>query len=279
MSLHHVDAGFENWLATALGQYWLAREQAYFDQAITDVFGYNALQLGRPDCDFMRASRIPFRLRVGTDSAVDVRADFRDLPVASHSIDLVVMPHVLEFNDHPHQILREVTRVLMPEGHVVITGFNPWSLWGLRRRLHRQADFPWGGRFINLPRIKDWCALLGLEIIAGQMSCYVPPVMQQKWLDRYRFMEAAGDRWWPIAGGVYCLQAVKRVHGMRLIMPRWSDRLVPAKALASASRKVAGEREPLAARVGWKTITGGAERVPSPDRHKVRDHLRLIQTQ
>ena len=86
--------------------------------------------------------------------------------------------------------------------------------------------------------MKDWLALLGFEIAGGQMACYVPPCATQKWLERVAFMEAAGDRWWPIAGGVYFLQAVKRVHGMRLIMPKWSDRLVPAKSLAAAPKKV-----------------------------------------
>jgi SAM-dependent methyltransferase len=239
--------GAEEWFATPLGQYLLEREHAYFDRAVADVFGYNALQLGMPYVDFLRASRITLRCKVAPGGPVDLRGDFRDLPIASNSVDLVLLPHVLEFSQHPHQILREVARALMPEGHAVIACFNPWSLWGLGHLLRRDADFPWKGRFINLPRLKDWLALLNMEVIAGQMSCYVPPCKQQKWLARFHFMEAAGDRWWPIAGGVYFLQAVKRVRGVRLIMPRWTDRLAPAKNLAAAPKKVP-EREPAAAR-------------------------------
>lgn len=243
------------WFATPLGAYLLEREQAYFDRIVADLFGYNALQLGLPQFDFLRASRIPLRCRVGRCGGVELRADARDLPIASNSVDLIVLPHVLEFDEHPHQILREVHRVLMPEGHVVIAGFNPWSLWGLRRLLRRQSGYPWHGSFINLPRMKDWLTLLGMEVIAGQMSCYAPPVRQEKWLTRYAFMEPAGDRWWPIAGGVYFLQAVKRVRGLRLIMPKWSDRLSPAKALAAAPKKVR-DREPAAARDALKTVNG-----------------------
>ena len=236
------------WLDTPLGRYLLEREQAYFDHAVADIFGYNAFQLGLPEIDLLRASRIPLRCRAGPNGPVDLRADFRDLAIATNSTDLVLLPHVLEFAEHPHQILREVARVLMPEAQVVISGFNPFSLWGWRRLFHKREDFPWSGRFIRLMRVKDWLALLGFEIIGGQMACYAPPSRQEKWLERFSFMEAAGDRWWPIAGGVYFLQAVKRVRGVRLIMPKWSDRLAPVKQLAASPKKVGDEEEALTVR-------------------------------
>lgn len=236
------------WFATPLGRYLLAREQDYFDHAVADVFGYNAFQFGMVEHDLLRASRIPLRLRVDIAGAVQVKADFRDLPIASNSADLVLLPHVLEFSEHPHQILREVARVLLPEAHVMIACFNPWSLWGFRRVFNSRRQYPWRGRFINLPRLKDWLALLGMEIMAGQMSCYVPPCAQQKWLDRFGFMERAGDRWWPMAGGVYFLHAVKRVRGLRLIMPKWSDLLAPKKNLAAVPKKVRQPEDAVAVR-------------------------------
>ena len=235
------------WIDTPLGRYLLEREQDYFDGAVADVFGYNALQVGMPEVDLLRASRIPLRARVAPEGPVDMRADFRDLAISSNSIDLVVLPHVLEFAEHPHQILREVARAMMPEAHVVISGFNPLSLWGWRRFFNR-ADYPWRGRFITLMRVKDWLALLGFEVIGGQMACYAPPSRQSKWLERFKFMEAAGDRWWPMAGGVYFLQAVKRVRGARLIMPKWSDRLAPVKQLAPSPHKIGEKEEALTAR-------------------------------
>src|SRR3990172_6044564 len=161
----HSPAG---WFATPLGQYVLERELKYVDDAVADVFGYNALQLGLPEHDFLRASRIPFKCRVAPADRVDLRADFFDLPIASNSVDLLVLPHALEFSVHPHQILREVQRVLIPEGHAVITSFNPRSLWGLRRLFGpARGAYPWCGRFIALPRLKDWLVLLELEIGAG----------------------------------------------------------------------------------------------------------------
>ena len=234
------------WFATPLGNYLLGCEQAHLDKAVADVFGYNAFQLGLPGTDFLRASRIALRCRVDSADSAGLRADFRDLPIASNCADLVVLPHVLEFSEDPHQILREVARVLVPEGRVIIACFNPWSLWGFRRMFGGSSRYPWSGRFINLPRLKDWCALLGLEINVGRMICYVPPCVSEKWLARFGFMEAAGDRWWPVAGGVFFLEAVKRVRGMRLIMPKWSDRMAPKKALAPAPEKVRNQEAAVA---------------------------------
>jgi SAM-dependent methyltransferase len=239
---------YAKWSESPLGRYFIEREQRYFDEVVADVFGYNAFQLGLPELDLLRASRIPLRCRAGPAGAVHMRTDLRDLPIASNSVDLVVLPHVLEFDEHPHQILREVARVLMPEGQVILAGFNPFSLWGMRRRLRGGADYPWRGRFISLIRVKDWLALLGFEIVGGQMACYAPPAKQQKWLERWNFMEKAGDRWWPISGGVYFLQAVKRVRGVRLIMPKWSDRLAPAKRLAASPQKVGDKEDALTTR-------------------------------
>lgn len=236
------------WLATPPGRYVLDREQAYFDNAVADIFGYHALQLGLENIDLLRASRIPLRVRAGRDAGAGLHADFRDLPIESNSVDLMLLPHTLDFSDNPHQIVREVARALRPEGHVVIAGFNPLSLWGLRRRIGGSRDFPWHGRFLHLTRVKDWFALLGLEIVAGSMACYAPPCGEQKWLDRFAFMEKAGDRWWPIACGVFFLQAVKRVRGIRLIMPKWSDQAAPKKNLAAVPERVRDE-EAAAARV------------------------------
>lgn len=241
-----------DWLATPLGRYVLERELAYVDTAVADVFGYYALQLGLPEHDFLRSSRIPFKCRVASSGAAELRADFFDLPIASNSIDLLVLPHVLEFSVHPHQILREVQRVLMPEGRAIIACFNPWSLWGMRRLASRRSGtYPWCGHFITLPRLKDWLALLELEIDAGRMGCYLPPCTKESWIQRMGFMEAAGDRWWPIAGGVYFLNVVKRVRGMRVIMPLWREQMARRRGLAVVP-KVGGSDDAVAARESIK---------------------------
>ena len=232
--------GFDDWLATPQGQYVLAWEQTKHDLLVADIFGFNAVQIGLPQHDFMRANRMPFRFRAddSTGVCVDVRANPHFLPFDSASIDLVVLPHVLEFAVNPHQILREVERVLVPEGHVIVTGFNPFSLWGVRRKFARAgAAPPWRGQYLSVTRLKDWFALLGFETQAGSFGCYAPPATQEKWLRQWRFMELAGNRWWPIAGATYMIQAVKRVHGMMLITPVWNDRKAAAKSLSPATQR------------------------------------------
>jgi len=221
------------WFATQQGDYVLVREQAFFDRTVGDMFGFNALQLGLPKHDFLRSSRMPLRLIGADQGGAQVKLSGSELPFDCNSLDLVLMPHMLEFTEYPHQILREVERVLMPEGNLIISGFNPRSLWGLKNTLgglrfirKRHQGYPWNGSFIALSRLKDWLALLGFEVKGGWFSAYAPPFSQTKWLERFAFMEAAGDRWWTVSGGIYFLYAVKRVHGMRLIKPQWNSRLV-----------------------------------------------------
>ena len=233
-------ASIAEWYDTPLGRYVLAREQEYFDAEVTDIFGYNAIQIGLPEVDFLRTSRIPLRLSIAAEAGADVIASPAEIPLASQSVDLAILPHVLEFSREPHQILREVDRVMMPEGRVIICGFNPWSLWGLRQALTWSRDeVPWSGSFISLTRMKDWLALLGFDVSAGRLCCYAPPFAKEPWLERCRGFETAGDRWWGIAGGVYLLQAIKRVHGMRLILPKWE-----AVPVASVTRVAPMRRQP-----------------------------------
>jgi SAM-dependent methyltransferase len=236
------------WFATPLGAHLLDLELRHFDSEVADVFGFNAAQLGLPEYDFLRANRIPFRTRTAVEGPVGFLSDPCALPLQTGAVDLVVLPHTLEFSANPHQVLREVSRVLMPEGHVVLSGFNPWSLWGIRRVISRNGEFPWRGQFINLPRMKDWMALLGFEVAAGRMGCYVPPLVSETWRRRFGFMEAAGDRWWPFAGGLYFLHGIKRVQGMRLITPAWRAAPAKRKALAAQPQKHSHPDDAIAAR-------------------------------
>ena len=241
-----------NWLVTPPGRYALAWEQALFDQWVGDLFGYHALQLGRPELDSLRENRMPYRGLVltaargadapplltkaasdttcGTPSCDAGAADmvardilvsrFDELPIATASTDLVVLPHVLEFAENPHDILREVERILVPEGQVILTGFNNLSLWGAREELGRLAGSPFlppGADLIAFTRLKDWLKLLSFDIDRGRFGCYRPPLRGEHWLQRFEFMEPAGDRWWPIFGALYAVRAVKRVRGMRLV--------------------------------------------------------------
>ena len=228
------------WLAShPAGRYALAREQSFYDQAVADVFGYNAVQYGMDGVDLLRNSRMPHRFLAGPVGGCGrLIADVTDLPLASQAIDLLLLPHVLEFCSLPHQALREAERVLRPEGHLMISVFNPHSLWGAKRWFAQEKEQgPWQGQFIALSRLKDWLSLLGFQIVAGRLGCYVPPFQDEKWLRRLSFLEKAGDRWWALGGGVYFLQAKKRVRGMRLIMPGWNDVRAVKQVLVPSAQK------------------------------------------
>ena len=231
----------QGWFETPLGRYLLDKEREYLDDVTPDIFGFHALQLGLAQIDLLRASRIAHRMRVAHDGSPDLYARGHELPFATQSIDLAVLPHVLEFTTEAHGILREIDRVMMPEGRVIIVGFNPWSLWGLRSATGpARGEFPWNGRFVSLPRVKDWLGLLGFDVSAGRLIAYAPPFDSNRWRRRFAFMEPAGDRWWAVGGAVYMLQAVKRVRGMRLITPAWQETSVREKQRLAAPAKRAG---------------------------------------
>jgi SAM-dependent methyltransferase len=160
------------------------------------------------------------------------------LPFEANSVDLVVLPHTLELNADPHATLREVERVLVPEGKVVVSCLNPHSLWGLRQRrahLYRRFGFgqtylPDAGEFIGYRRLRDWLRLLNFEVETGNFGCYRPALTTDHWLERFDWMDQAGERWWPILGSVYFIVATKRVPGIKLMGKLWK----PVKARATA---------------------------------------------
>jgi SAM-dependent methyltransferase len=236
-----------NWLETPAGSYVRAWEQSRLDTLTADIFGFNAVQFGLPQINGLDGNRMPNKWVTDTHVTPNANVplvvvhDFRELPFASQSLDLVVLPHVLEFAGEPHQVLREVERVLIPEGQVIVCGFNPASLWGLRQLAGRMTGahfLPLDGEFITLPRLKDWLKLLNMEVNRGHFGCYAPPCHTEKWLSRFGVMEKAGDRWWPYLGAIYIVQAIKRVQGMRLIGPAWDRNAATAPRGVPATNKM-----------------------------------------
>jgi len=227
-------AGLRQWYATPLGRTLAECEQALLDDSLSNLFGYHLLQVGAPQGgDLTVASRISHRMVLadqvaalpplqGSEGCVGLP---EALPVAGDSIDLLLLPHVLAFADEPHQVLREAERILIPEGHVAVLGFNPWSLWGLCRLVlgwRRRA--PWCGRFLSPWRVKDWLSLLGFDTVLLHHMYYRPPLRHPGLLERLVFLERWGRRWWPILGGGYLLVAKKRVATLTPIRPRWRPR-------------------------------------------------------
>jgi SAM-dependent methyltransferase len=235
-------SSLSGWFSTPQGAYVLDWELAQFDSAVDDVFGFRAVQIGLPEVDFLRQNRISWRFSLALEPGATLAADPLQLPLESQSLDLVALPHVLEGHHNPHDVLREAERVLRPEGQVVISGFNTLSLWRVRQifGVNRQ-DAPWDAKFIGLMRLREWLRVLGFELNGGMFGCYAPPFRDKLWLDRFAFMEKAGSRWWPIAGGMYVVRAIKRVHGMRVVTPAWRQERARRRALAAIPQRSGSE--------------------------------------
>jgi len=238
-------SSLSGWFSTPQGAYVLGWELAQYDSAVDDVFGFRAVQVGLPEVDFLRQNRIPFRFSLALEPGAALAADPLQLPLASQSVDLVTLPHVLEFHPNPHEVLREVERVLMPEGHIVISGFNTASLWRARQAFTfgKEKATPWDAKFIGLLRLREWLRLLGFELNGGMFGCYAPPFRNRVWLERFAFMERAGARWWPITGGIYVVRAVKRVQAMRMVTPAWRKERARRRALAPMTQRTQKNHE------------------------------------
>lgn len=226
----------QHWLEGTLGQHLLSREQAIYDVAVSDVFGFHAVQIGLPEVECLKNSRMPNKFIAGEDNG-SVRCESECLPFAEASIDLLCLPHALEFSQNPHQTLREVSRVLVPEGYVIMTGFNPYSAWGVRRLFSNKKSYPWDGQFFAINRIKDWLALLDLEFVEAQFSCYELPINTDKWLKRLSLMNKVGSKWWPMFGGQYIIVAKKRVVNITLLKPKWKRSLLRPGLAISGHKK------------------------------------------
>lgn len=225
----------EDWLQSPMGQYLCQQEQALFDDAVSDVFGFYAAQYGLANMPLLQKVRMPHRFLLG-EQAGQVRCESVMLPLSNNSVDLLMMPHTLDWSPYPQQTLREVERVLVPEGHLMLTGFNPLSAWGGMQRLNGDT-FPWNSHFLSLTRVKDWLALLGIEVVETRMCCFSMPIASESWRDRLRFLETATSKCLPMTGGVYFVVARKKVLGMRLIRPNWKQsRMKPRLVTAPTQR-------------------------------------------
>lgn len=225
-------------------------EQQCFDQIVADVFGFHAVQIGLPQINTLSENQMPLQALLidSNDNRIDagrfnwhlIEANSTELPFAGESLDLIVLPHVLEFAADPHQILREVDRVLRPEGRLIISGFNPASLWGARQYLSRligSTYLPRDGQFISLIRIKDWLELLNLSLDQGHFGCYKFPLHGEAAMGKMNFLEKMGNRWWPIFGAVFLVSAIKRQQGIRLIGPTSLVRIPIIQQLSPAAER------------------------------------------
>ncbi len=217
-----------------LGLAFLKSEEEQLKKMLSQLFGYHLLILGGSAfLQCVQESAITHRVVVNpypgpleTPSAITARHD--KLPIISDGVDLIYLAQCLAFIKNPHEVLRETFRTLMPEGHVIISNLNPWSLWGLWRWCVRYIKpVPWDGHFISVTRLKDWLALLGFDVLEVKRYFFRPPISHPGLLQRLACLEKCGRWFWPFFGGGYVLLAKKRVVTLTPIRPVFeSDRKV-----------------------------------------------------
>lgn len=241
----HASAILRDWYTTSAGRLLLADIKTSLDTLLAEVFGYHAVQVGclALDVDLLAGSRISHRVCVDRDPlSAKVMAENRALPFDADSVDLVVLMHTLDFAADPQAVLREIERILIPEGRLVVVGFNPWSAYGLwRLALGSRNRPPWCGHFYSSSKLKDWLSLLGFVTETWHYCGFRPPIQHVRLLQRLALMERLGRGVCPVFGGVRLLVARKRVATLTPLKPSWQRRrnLVPGK-LAEPSARARG---------------------------------------
>ena len=208
----------DTWYQTDAGQRFTTEIKEAISPMLRELFGYTAVQLGQypPETNLLSESRVNSNWLAGERG--DTICHPEQSPFASDAIDLLILPHTLELSDDPHAVLREVDRMLVPEGHMIIIGLNPWTAWGAWQKLRYRRAYP----FYTLGRIRDWLSLLGFEYL-GEQSCHISmleiPVptrlANSQWIKK--LSRKTAER---IAGG-YVVLAKKKVTTMTPVKPRW----------------------------------------------------------
>lgn len=222
----------QNWYQTLSGQYALEKLDDFCIDIMSEIFGYYAIETGvlSGKHDLLTHSRIATGFSVATPDLMDeiepldneskqnyaLISSPESLPLSTDDVDLVVASHVLETTENPHQVLREIDRILVPEGHCILIGFNPLAISHSRkslRSLFRRGNEHYKMRSVN--RVRDWFSLLGFEVLDVNYFACRPRVKNKKLFDGLAWMEKLGDYSGLMLGNMYVIHAKKQVIAMR----------------------------------------------------------------
>lgn len=234
------------WFGTGLGRLFLETEQARVAAAMNQVFGVRQLEVGLSaersvtpsQQGWHRMLAVPVWERGLTqcEEMGPLVCQPEELPFGDDALDAVVLHHTLDLTDYPHQALREAARVVRPGGSLLVVGFNPLGLWGLRRFFSTRRRMPWNARFLLHRRVHDWLRLLNFEVASSRYGFLRPPTYNLRLLSRLRFMEplpSVGSQL-PF-GGFYCMSALKQEKGMIGLRPEWDARKVVSMPVGGRS--------------------------------------------
>ena len=216
------------WFETDLGRAIQDVEAEIANHIMPTRFGYHLLYSGQGDPDKL-LDKSPISHKFIADDAPHagswlpfVYGEGRALPLANECIDLVVLQHSLDFEENPHQVLREAARVLIPGGTLMVIGFNPQSFWWGWRLFHpKTTDAPWAARFISPSRLSEWLSLLELDVEGCETGYYLPPWQSLASGDKFKRFKRVAKHFFTKQGAVYVLVSKKNVSCVTPIAPKW----------------------------------------------------------
>lgn len=230
MASEALCTALREWFTSPLGAEILAAEQGVLDTWLPEIFGYHLLQVGY-DANLPLAEASPVSRRFTLAPVMQLGMTPRsmvaqpsELPVQAQEMDLVILHHALDFDDQPHQVLREAARVLRPGGHLLIIGFNPNSLWGVCRRWCNRQQVPWRAHGLSHGRLQDWIKLLELTEVKSSSVFHRPPLESPAWRERLGFLEGWGRRAPTLNGSVLMLLVRKDRACVTPLKPQWRTR-------------------------------------------------------
>ena len=234
-------SALHQWQAEPLGRALIQAEAQLLANTFDDVFGLELLQLG--SWGVGRELLAPCRIRrqsvVAEVAAVpaggDLVANLAHLPITSGAVDAVLLPHTLEYAPDPYAVLREADRALGAEGQLIVLGFRPASLWGLRSAASRSGFPPGLRRTLSVSRVRDWLGLLSYEMVSLRPYLYRLPRPPRESADSAISSVLRRGWFYPWPAAAYVIKARKRVYTLTPIRPRVRERLRVLGGLAEPS--------------------------------------------
>ena len=215
-----------DWHHTPLGTLLARHERHVVRPALEDCFGHQMLQIGvwGDPGRLLEGARTQRQAAIGLNgpAGAQVRAKPSELPVASDSVDAVLLPHTLEFESDPYAVLREAQRILVGDGRLLVLGFVPLGPWAMRHRFSSEGFPPGLVRLISERRLREWLTLLGFEVGAAQR--YMPRLPWAPGPSAASELIRDGGVRLHLFGSGYLLKARKRVYMLTPIRPRWRER-------------------------------------------------------
>lgn len=239
---YHNLKQWNHWLTNSSGgQFLLHEERRVLAQMLTqNIFNKHVALIGVPgQKSLLQETAGLHQFTIGSLSGHGetryIEADYQELPIFSGQIDLVVLPHTLEWVEHPRQLLYEACRIIKPEGLIVIFGFNPRSLFKLTQMWKQNKGIPWCADFLSIYELKKWMELAGFQIESTSSFLYRPLEKYAYFFDQVPLCEWIGKTVFPYYGGVYALLARAKEIPLTPIKMQWKQQLSSVRISSAIS--------------------------------------------